>query len=479
MAKQIFRQESLDRLSSPEELDRLFTVVGIRAWVPLAALGFLLAAAIAWSIFGRIPETADGAGVLINPGNVRVLQAPLRFGGQIVKLHVRSGEVVKKGKKLATLYQPDLEHQLRQAKDRLREAKQTDEKQFALETDRMEKEKILRRDQATLIKESIENLKKLTDEIVTMNEKQIKEQRQELTRNQKETKNLYSGLITKLQDVRRLRENKLVTVDAVLNAESNLVGTNLQLTSLNVKLAELDLKSIDNKQYEIQQKSRAADLEIQLNEIKLKATNSKLEITQAQALRKSGISELKQRIETVENYLEDETYIKSDEPGRILELSVQLGQMTSPGARIGAMEVKESAGAEPQLKALAYFPVRTGKRLKPGMEARVTPATVERERHGSILGTVTRVSPFPMSAAAASASIGSPEIVQALMQPGGMIEVEIELERDPSTASGFHWTSGDPEMEFAAGITAGVRVTMVERAPITYLFPILKSMGGP
>ena len=45
--------------------------------------------------------------------------------------------------------------------------------------------------------------------------------------------------------------------------------------------------------------------------------------------------------------------------------------------------------------------------------------------------------------------------------------------------SGFKWTSGGPNLKFSAGTTAAVRVTVDERAPITYLFPFLKSiMGG-
>src|SRR5215210_6284680 len=106
MSKQIFRQESIERLSSPEELDRLFTLVRIKAWIPLLTIGVLCAGVVAWAIFGRIPETVDGAGVLINPGRVQGVQSP--YGGQIVLLKVRAGQVVKKGEVLAVVNQPEL-----------------------------------------------------------------------------------------------------------------------------------------------------------------------------------------------------------------------------------------------------------------------------------------------------------------------------------------------------------------------------------
>lgn len=65
----IFRKESLERLSSPEQLDQLMQIVNPRSWLSLTALGSLVMLAIAWSIFGRIPVTASGKGILVHPTN--------------------------------------------------------------------------------------------------------------------------------------------------------------------------------------------------------------------------------------------------------------------------------------------------------------------------------------------------------------------------------------------------------------------------
>jgi hypothetical protein len=63
----IFRRESLERLSSPEQLDQLMQIVTPRSWLPLAALGALVGLGLLWSLFGRIPITARGTGVLVYP----------------------------------------------------------------------------------------------------------------------------------------------------------------------------------------------------------------------------------------------------------------------------------------------------------------------------------------------------------------------------------------------------------------------------
>lgn len=63
----IFRKESLERLSSPEQLDQLMQVVSLKSWLPLLSLGSLIALALLWSIVGRIPITATGKGILVHP----------------------------------------------------------------------------------------------------------------------------------------------------------------------------------------------------------------------------------------------------------------------------------------------------------------------------------------------------------------------------------------------------------------------------
>jgi hypothetical protein len=61
----IFRKESLERLSSPEQLDQLIQIVTPRSWIPLASLAVLVGVASLWSVLGRIPITANGKGILV------------------------------------------------------------------------------------------------------------------------------------------------------------------------------------------------------------------------------------------------------------------------------------------------------------------------------------------------------------------------------------------------------------------------------
>jgi len=64
----IFRKVSLERLSSPEQLDQLMTVTTPCGWISLAAIGGVILTALLWSIFGTIPKTVKSQGILIRGG---------------------------------------------------------------------------------------------------------------------------------------------------------------------------------------------------------------------------------------------------------------------------------------------------------------------------------------------------------------------------------------------------------------------------
>ena len=64
----LYREKSLQKVSSPEQLDDYIKVTTPSVWVVLLALVILLIGILAWSIFGSVPaKNADGATQEINP----------------------------------------------------------------------------------------------------------------------------------------------------------------------------------------------------------------------------------------------------------------------------------------------------------------------------------------------------------------------------------------------------------------------------
>lgn len=65
--KQIFRQKSLDRVSSPEQLDKYIKTTTPSVWLLMAAIIVFLCGVIVWATVGKI-ETSSETGCIVNNG---------------------------------------------------------------------------------------------------------------------------------------------------------------------------------------------------------------------------------------------------------------------------------------------------------------------------------------------------------------------------------------------------------------------------
>ena len=63
----IFRQKSIDRVSSPEQLDNYLKVTSPSVWVALIGIIIILVGAIAWGVFGKM-KTYTYCGCAIENG---------------------------------------------------------------------------------------------------------------------------------------------------------------------------------------------------------------------------------------------------------------------------------------------------------------------------------------------------------------------------------------------------------------------------
>ena len=64
----IFRQKSIDRVSSPDQLNDYIKVTTPSVWLVMIAVILLLIGMVAWSVFGTVEATsADGSTKEIHP----------------------------------------------------------------------------------------------------------------------------------------------------------------------------------------------------------------------------------------------------------------------------------------------------------------------------------------------------------------------------------------------------------------------------
>jgi multidrug efflux pump subunit AcrA (membrane-fusion protein) len=95
----IFRKSSLDKISSPDQLDQVIVITPPIFWLSMAGLAVILLTALIWSIFGRIPVNVSAGGICMTGSGIRVLYAPK--AGIIETVMVEDGDRISKGDVIA------------------------------------------------------------------------------------------------------------------------------------------------------------------------------------------------------------------------------------------------------------------------------------------------------------------------------------------------------------------------------------------
>ncbi|MBA2447161.1 MAG: biotin/lipoyl-binding protein, partial [Chloroflexi bacterium] len=101
MQQGLFRQVALERMSSPDQLDRLMRVTDSKGWLALATLAALTLATVLWSIFGSVATTVRGDGAVIREGGTYKVRA--NTAGHLADLNVKRGDVLSAGQVIARL----------------------------------------------------------------------------------------------------------------------------------------------------------------------------------------------------------------------------------------------------------------------------------------------------------------------------------------------------------------------------------------
>lgn len=73
---QLYRKSALEKISSPEQLDKALTVTSPLSWLALAAVTVVIAVTVVWSILGTIPVTVTTTGIVASPVSTNAVFCP-------------------------------------------------------------------------------------------------------------------------------------------------------------------------------------------------------------------------------------------------------------------------------------------------------------------------------------------------------------------------------------------------------------------
>lgn len=165
-----------------------------------------------------------------------------------------------------------------------------------------------------------------------------------------------------------------------------------------------------------------------------------------------------------------EGQVVSPANGAVTEIKANPGDVVSAGTPLLSLRLSPE---QEELKALLYVPALDGKRILPGMTVQITTGATDFNEYGSLIGRVSRVSEYPVSAEGVTRWTGSKETTNWILQRSGgsAVEVHVDLIKDPDTVSGYLWSSisGAPG-RLSPGTACTGNVVVKRQAPITKAF---------
>ncbi len=178
-----------------------------------------------------------------------------------------------------------------------------------------------------------------------------------------------------------------------------------------------------------------------------------------------------ERIATITQLDTTETRdISSPYTGKILELKAGVGDLVHPGSSLMSLEL---VGDDIELEAIMYLSLTNSKSVISGMPVKIAPVTVRPEEYGYLLGTVKSVGEFPSTHEGMLHTLGSEELISALVTEQAPIEVHIALWQDKTTVSGYKWSSSNgPDFTIDSGTLGSASITVAQLRPIDLVLPI-------
>ena len=172
-------------------------------------------------------------------------------------------------------------------------------------------------------------------------------------------------------------------------------------------------------------------------------------------------------IATVRSNSGTESDVLSLYGGRLDSVVVEKGMLVKRGQDVAVVK-----SAKKPLEAFIFVPGEQGKQLKEGMKVQVLPSTVKAEEYGYIEGKVTSVSQFPVTKDEMFLLLENQSLVDTLRTRDAQLRVDVKLHKDPSTPSGFKWSSSNgPPFTITRGTLCTANFVLGEERPVNLVLP--------
>jgi HlyD family secretion protein len=413
----LFRGAALERLHSPELLDQRIAVIPPAMRVMAAAAAVIVVAGLIWAVLGSIPTRVSGQGILLADGEAGFAVEPTS-SGPLVELLVKPGDSVKVGDAIARVAQASLGAQLDSAKARV----------ATLQGDLVR----LKAADAAEVAKSDDNARRQQEAI----DGQISAGKARIAR-----------LSSLLAGYENLLAKGIMSRVEVVSMQQQYDQTVLDVATAAAKKIEVEATAAQ-KHDDLAERERVKQAEI--------------EVVQADVARLQAEFTIG-------------STVRAPIAGLIEEIRSGRGDVVSPGTVLATI----GTAAPKHFEVVALIASDMVKRVAPGMDVHVMPATVKKEEHGSMRGRVVSVSTRGVSTGEVNAILRNPDLTKSLMGDASPLLVRIAVFDTKENPSGFTWWTGQgPKFEVRRGTRTAVDIIVETNPPIALVIPALRKLLG-
>ncbi|MBO6159510.1 MAG: hypothetical protein J6P72_09690 [Firmicutes bacterium] len=92
---QLYRKSALEKISSPEQLDKALVVSSPASWLALIGLTLIVVVVVIWSFIGTLPTTVSANGIVSAPVSTNAVYS--MDAGTVVSVYMRPGQEIHLG----------------------------------------------------------------------------------------------------------------------------------------------------------------------------------------------------------------------------------------------------------------------------------------------------------------------------------------------------------------------------------------------
>jgi HlyD family secretion protein len=417
-----------------DQLDALIRVTTVQSWVYLATLFAVSVAAIAFAIFYRVPTKVHGEGILLIDKDTLV-QVRAGATGRLTALQVKLGDRVHPEDEIGQISQDDLGDTIREDEARLTELRREDQELTQFEqAEGRSKDDAISNLRTSIVRAQADSAEKL-----------------------KLAQRVVSG-------AEWLRSQRHLGDQELLESREKLYETRDGLNKGESRLAELNLDQVTS-----QNARRRAQIE---RRIKIVQLEKKLSLAKAKLARTS--------------------HVRCHASGEVVQVLAARDELVHEGSPIVLLHSPKSEQSADdsgeQYECIVFVPAGEGKKINRNDAVEVVPATIKREEHGFIRGSVVALSELPATRLAMGAALEHPELVDAFLKryaPGVVLRVQVELHKDlgpedPERRNAFLWSSySGRSRPLKTGTMCQASIVVDRRRLITLILPWMwKQAGG-